>query len=300
MLYNIPPFLFPTERPIIFCSRLLLTSETEKATLSAMKPATDRTALFQHFQKDPVLYSYLIGDLDDFYFPLCSWPAIENVNGDIEDVILLYNNPRFVCVQAFGQTDRFERLLAETLPKFPDRFYCHYLKAYRKLFGHAFNETPLSTHLKMKLDTFERQHGEDGNIRRLSFADMDALFDLYEIAYPDRYFDERLLATGKFFGITKDAKIIAAAGVHVYSETYDIAVLGSIATHPDYRGRGLATKVTSRLIQELQKSVGLITLNVQHSNAPAIRCYEKLGFIKHCEYEEALFERRKKQNHKLG
>ncbi|MEZ5360617.1 MAG: GNAT family N-acetyltransferase [Candidatus Zixiibacteriota bacterium] len=257
-----------------------------------MKLTTDKAGLYRHFQKNPVLYSYLIGDLDDFYFPLCTWPVIENEEGDIEDAVLLYNNPRFVCVQAFGQTDRFEQLLTETLPHLPDRFYCHYLKPYRDLFRQSFEEKPLSTHIKMKLKNFTPHHSEDENLRRLSMDDFDAIIDLYEAAYPDRYFDERLLATGKFFGISAGPAIIAVAGVHVYSKEYDIAVLGSIATHPDYRGRGLATRVTSRLIQELQQSVGLIALNVQHHNVPAIRCYEKLGFIKHCEYEEALFERR--------
>lgn len=239
------------------------------------------------------MFSYLIGDLDDFYFPLCTWPVIENDRGEIEDAILLYNNPRFVCVQAFGQTDAFPRLLAETLPRLPDRFYCHYLEPYRDLFRQSFEEEPLSTHLKMKLDTFIPHHSEVDAIRQLGIGDMGALFDLYEIAYPDRYFDERLLATGKFFGIFEASKITAVAGVHVYSDTYKIAVPGSIATHPDYRGRGLGTKVTSRLIHELQQSVDLITLNVQHHNAAAIRCYEKLGFVKHCQYEEALFVRRK-------
>jgi len=81
--------------------------------------------------------------------------------------------------------------------------------------------------------------------------------------------------------------------VHVYSKEYRTGVLGSIATHPDYRGRGLAAQVTSRLIDDLKDEVDLICLNVQGENTPAIHCYEKLGFVKTHEFEESVFEKRK-------
>ncbi len=257
-----------------------------------MKLTEDKKKLFNHFQKDPVLFSYFIGDLDDFFFPLCKWPIIDNDKGDIEDALLVFNNPRFVCVQALGLTDRFTELLKDAIPQLPDRFYCHYLQEYKTVFAQHFEEKPLSTHWKMKLADYRKQHNDNDVIRKLEMSDLNPVFDLYEASYPDRYFDERLLATGKFFGMFDGAKAIAVAGVHVYSQEYKIAVLGSITTHPDYRGKGLATKVTSRIIEELQKSVDLITLNVQGDNAPAIRCYEKVGFVNHCDYEEAHFTRR--------
>ncbi len=257
-----------------------------------MKFSEDKNKLYIHFLKSPVLFSYLIGDLDDFYFPLCKWPVLENEDGNIDDAILIFNNPRFVCVQALGLTSDFPKLLQDTIQHLPDSFYCHYLTEYKDIFLEQYEEKPLSSHWKMKLESYKKSHSETDDVKRLSMSDYDAVFDLYETAYPDRYFDERLLATGKFFGIFDGDKIIAIAGVHVYSKQYKIAVLGSITTHPDYRGKGLATKVSSRIIEDLKNYVELITLNVQDDNLPAIRCYEKLGFVKHCEYEEAHFTRR--------
>ena len=263
-----------------------------------MKVTTDKARLLRHFQKDPVLFSYLIGDLDDFFFPLCTWPILETESGDIDEVILFFNNPRFVCVQALGLTNRFPELLEQSISIFPERFYCHYLPAYQDIFERHFDEQPLSMHSKMRLDTYAICHDDaDQSIRRLDMSHLDAALRLYDAAYPERYFDERLLATGKFFGYFDRDKLVSIAGVHVYSSQYKIAVLGSIATYPDYRGKGLATKVTSRLIKELLNSVAMVTLNVQGDNLPAIRCYERLGFVRHCEYKEALFTRRKRTSH---
>ena len=105
-----------------------------------------------------------------------------------------------------------------------------------------------------------------------------------------------MLATGKYFGclvddrVHADDRLLAVAGVHVCSDEYKVAVLGSIATHPEHRGRGLATTLTSHLTAELVNEGKLVCLNVKADNLPAIRCYKKLGFETIHEYEEALFE----------
>ena len=36
---------------------------------------TNKERLSEHFQKDPVLFAYHLGDLDDFYFKDCQWGA---------------------------------------------------------------------------------------------------------------------------------------------------------------------------------------------------------------------------------
>jgi predicted GNAT family acetyltransferase len=102
-----------------------------------------------------------------------------------------------------------------------------------------------------------------------------------------------MLDTGKCFGYFGNDQLLAAAGVHVYSVEYDIAVLGNIATAPAHRGRGLGTLVTARLVSELvAENCGCICLNVKADNTAAIRCYEKLGFSTVHDYEEGLFVRR--------
>jgi len=69
-------------------------------------------------------------------------------------------------------------------------------------------------------------------------------------------------------------------------------VLGNITTHPDFRNRGLGTAVTSRLLVELSHEGKLVCLNVKADNVAAVKCYERLGFVKVHEYHEGLFVRR--------
>ena len=88
----------------------------------------------------------------------------------------------------------------------------------------------------------------------------------------------------------ENKQIVAASGVHVDSDEYNIAVLGNIVTHPDYRNRRLATKLTSYLTEELVLESKLICLNVKDDNTAAITTYEKLGFEKVHVYEEGIFE----------
>lgn len=53
----------------------------------------------------------------------------------------------------------------------------------------------------------------------------------------------------------------------------------NIATHPDYRKRGIGTGLIMELINELQKRDShSLMLEVRVSNAPAISVYQKLGF----------------------
>ena len=98
-----------------------------------------------------------------------------------------------------------------------------------------------------------------------------------------------MLETRKYFGCFIEDKLVTAAGVHVYSKKYKIAVLGNIATYEKFRSQGLAIKVTAALVRELAGESLLVTLNVNSDNETAINCYSKLGFEKTHEYEESLF-----------
>jgi len=69
-----------------------------------------------------------------------------------------------------------------------------------------------------------------------------------------------------------------------------VAALGNIATHPDFRGRNIATKLISALCYNLQNEVDTISLNVRAENKAAINCYIKMGFEITGEYEECLLQ----------
>jgi hypothetical protein len=89
-----------------------------------MKYTRDKTALLRHFKKDPILFGYHIGDLDDFYFNKCRWAVFKR--GEIEETILIYAGLKTPTVLAFGTGQNFNSFLEVLLPELPKRFYCHY------------------------------------------------------------------------------------------------------------------------------------------------------------------------------
>jgi len=252
----------------------------------------DKKRLLEHFQKDPVLFAYHMGDLDEFHFEQCQWGATYGQSPRIDDVTLLYTGLTTPTLLAFGLTDKFETLLRELIPVLPPVFHCHFQETYRAVFREHFTETDRGSHQKMKLTDFrpsDKQEPPEAVIR-LDMQHEPELRALFADAYPSNYFVPRMLESGKYLGYQIDGKVVAVTGVHAYSDEYGVAVLGNITTHPDYRGRGLAGVLTSRLLEELTAENKLVCLNVQRDNIAAIRCYQKLGFVKVHEYEEALYE----------
>lgn len=256
--------------------------------------AIDKDRLYRHFQKDPVLFAYHIGDLDDFYFTDCQYACIYNRTAHVEDCVLIYSGLETPTVLAFGLTDDFPELLRDVRDILPSRFFCHFQEKYHSLLTETHQESPLGSHIKMKLETFTEApvpaHLDATKVVRLDASHAKILLNFYEHNHSTVYFRPQMLDTTKFLGYIDGGELQAVAGVHVYSQRYHVAVLGSIATAIDHRGEGLATLLTSRLCRELVDEHLLVCLNVKADNVPAIRCYEKLGFVTAHKYHEALFD----------
>jgi GNAT superfamily N-acetyltransferase len=126
--------------------------------------------------------------------------------------------------------------------------------------------------------------------QRLGPADLDAIQALFagQADRPDA-FHPRQLDSGVFYGIWAGAQLVCVAGTHVVSPELDVAALGNVFTLPSLRARGLATRATAAVVDELRR-LGLTTivLNVAQDNTPAIRCYHRLGFREHCPYVEGI------------
>ena len=76
---------------------------------------------------------------------------------------------------------------------------------------------------------------------------------------------------------TKENKIAAYGGVMVVA---DEAQILNVATHPDYRRRGLGKEIMLKLISHSAESgAEFVTLEVRENNTPAILLYYSLGFV---------------------
>ncbi len=81
---------------------------------------------------------------------------------------------------------------------------------------------------------------------------------------------------GEYFGYFDGGRLIAMAGERMCAG--DLHEVSGICTHPDYLGRGLAKKLTLKLVlRQLQRGKRPF-LHVLSHNTPARALYEKLGF----------------------
>lgn len=257
-----------------------------------IKQIKDKETLFNRFVKDIFLFAYHIGDLDDFYFSDCSWFGLYE-NGQLEEIALLYTGLKVPTLLLFGSREKIPILIEGIVKKLPNQFYCHYQNAFHQFFEAEYHMTFLGTHVKMKFQgDFARFPNIDtSEVIDLTVNDQQELLSLYQEAYPEGYFVPYMLKSGKYYGVKVDKKIVSVAGVHVFSSLYNIAVLGNITTHPNFRRRGLAKKCTAQLLKSFDGEVDQIGLNVKKDNISALRLYENLGFRIHSTYKEAYFER---------
>jgi len=257
-----------------------------------LKEINDRQVLFDYFSKNKPLHIYEIGDLDDFFWPRTKWYGLTN-NGLVEAVVLFYQGPGNPTVLALAdELESMLILLEQAVDILPDIFFAHFSPGLANTINGHFLFDSHGSHLKMAL----KESAKLGSLNCeqavcLDEQDLNEIYQLYKESYPESWFDPCMLETGKCFGIHQDGRLVSISGVHVFSKKYNVASLGNIATHPDYRGRGYGQIVTARTARELIKQVSTIGLNVKEDNYPAFKIYKKLGFEIVAEYEEHTVKR---------
>jgi len=260
-------------------------------TISRLK---DKKAIELHFRKNTNLNLYQIGDLDDFFWDFTDWYALSE-DGQLKQIILIYSGTELPVMIALcdNKLDEMKLLLDKIKTDLPKKYYSHLSEGLAEVLEKIYSYTSHGTYLKMSL----REENlncmqENNNIKRLIVSDLDLVKKFYSESYSDNWFDKRMLETGKYFGFLAEGEITGISGIHVYSPSYRVAVLGNITTHPIHRGKSICTTLTSALCKDLFQTVDKIGLNVHSQNKAAIRSYEKVGFKITAKYEEYMFERK--------
>jgi cyclic pyranopterin phosphate synthase len=249
--------------------------------------AADLRALTAYLERDRIASAYLLGDLDLPYAEHCRWFGLPDAaGGAIEAVLLLYTGLSMPAVLTSGGAAEVEALIAGTRGLLPRRFYGHVLEPHRDALEHFYDAPALKPMSRMGLTRAAyRPTSSPEGVEPLTHRDTAAIMQLYQ-HYPDNFFEPAHLDTGLYFGVREGSELVSVAGIHVLSETHDIAVIGNIVTHTEYRGRGLAGRCVRRLLDELFARVGHVALNVAVGNEPAIRCYRNFGFAEHYRFLE--------------
>lgn len=258
----------------------------------------DRDAIEAWLRRDPALHLYELGDLDDFFWPTTTWYGLakDDFRGDppLESVVgvaLLYTATSLPVLVVMGHAEDLPavRLLLEKLaPVLPTRFYAHLVPGSADVLARSFDLEAHGTHDRMVLVDHTLIHAVDTReAKQLGPTDEAALIDFYARAYPENWFDPRMLETGAYFAVKRLGKIVSVAGVHVMSRRHRVAALGNVATDPAMRGQGLARIATAAVCNSLA-DVDPLGLNVGTDNAAAIAMYRRLGFERVGCYEEHL------------
>jgi GNAT superfamily N-acetyltransferase len=102
-------------------------------------------------------------------------------------------------------------------------------------------------------------------------------------------FGPRTPELGEYFGLFEGASLIAMAGERL--EAGPLREVSGICTHPASQGRGLARRLTTKLVRrQLQRGLRPF-LHVMAKNTGARALYEKLGFVVYRETVVRVVER---------
>lgn len=95
---------------------------------------------------------------------------------------------------------------------------------------------------------------------------------------------------GRFVGIRIGGRLAAMAGERFRFP--GCTEVSGVCTHPDFRGRGLARRLSRHVAAGIAARGDTAFLHAWKTNTAAIRLYESLGFRLRCEVNVAVLERR--------
>lgn len=203
------------------------------------------------------------------------------VGSELKEIATLctkYDIP--VLLAASFENEEYNTELIKRIKKFlPPSFYTHIDKS---TLEDVFNKNDISESeelMNMGLCDCNALNKEcESETMRLGFNDLNQIKELLTRSYPEAWLDDELVKLNENFGITAQGKLVSFAGIHAYSEEYQVAAVAHVTTHPHYRKKGYGEKVVSSLSKDLKDKIKYIGLNVKVDNFPAINCYRKLGF----------------------
>jgi ribosomal protein S18 acetylase RimI-like enzyme len=109
----------------------------------------------------------------------------------------------------------------------------------------------------------------------LGAADVPEILKLVAQTEPGPFLT-RTIELGDYLGIRRDGALVAMAGERLRLDGW--TEISAICTRPDYRGRGLASRLVGALMASIQRRSQRAFLHVLATNTGAIRLYEELGF----------------------
>jgi predicted GNAT family acetyltransferase len=129
---------------------------------------------------------------------------------------------------------------------------------------------------------------EHHDIRPLGDADAPEMVALAQLTQPGPFL-ARTHTMGRFLGVRIDGRLAAMAGERMRFPGH--TEVSGVCVHPDFRGRGLARRLSTVVAARIQARGDRPFLHAWADNRAAIALYETLGFVLRCEVEAKILER---------
>lgn len=113
------------------------------------------------------------------------------------------------------------------------------------------------------------------DITILTDADAPEMLALAKLTEPGPFL-ARTNRMGRFLGVRVDGRLAAMAGERMRIPGY--TELSGVCTHPDFRGRGFARRLSTVVVLDIAARGERAFLHAWKSNHTAIALYEQLGF----------------------
>lgn len=129
----------------------------------------------------------------------------------------------------------------------------------------------------------------DDDMAVLGDADAAEMLALATLTEPGPFLP-RTHTMGRFVGIRVEGRLAAMAGERMRFSGH-VEVSG-VCTHPDFRGRGLARRLSAAVTADLQRRGQQPFLHAWATNTAAIALYESLGFVTRAAVNIVVLKRR--------
>ena len=129
--------------------------------------------------------------------------------------------------------------------------------------------------------------GSDDDLELLTDADAPEMLALALLTEPGPFLP-RTHRMGRFLGIRRQGRIAAMAGERMRFAGH--TEVSGVCTHPDFRGQGLARRLSAAVTAAIQQRGDQAFLHAWTTNTPAITLYRSLGFELRADVQVAVLE----------
>jgi predicted GNAT family acetyltransferase len=133
-----------------------------------------------------------------------------------------------------------------------------------------------------------RLQAEDDATQVLGDADAAEMLALTALTQPGPFLP-RTHTMGRFMGLRVDGRLAAMAGERMRFPGH--VEISGVCTHPEFRGRGLARRLSAAVTADIQRRGDRPFLHAWTTNTAAIALYASLGFEMRTEVNVVVLQR---------